>query len=195
MVSRAEEPRADEPRAPGEPLTVQITPMRRRHLRSVLSIESRVYPRPWTMSLFLSELGLRASRAYYVARVGRDVVGYVGLMIGVDEGHITTIAVNPSWHRHQIGTRLMLVTAREAVAREVAGLTLEVRVSNRGAQALYRRFGFRPVGVRKGYYAESNEDAVVMWAHEIDTPEYAALLDGLERGIRGTTVVDPIRRW
>jgi ribosomal-protein-alanine N-acetyltransferase len=186
MAARAQEP---------APLSVQVTPMRRRHLRSVLSIESQVYPRPWTMALFLSELSLRASRAYYVARVGRDVVGYVGLMVGVDEGHITTIAVHPAWHRHQIGTRLMLVAAREAVAREVSALTLEVRVSNRAAQTLYRRFGFRPVGVRKGYYAESNEDAVVMWAHEVDTPAYAELLDGLERAVAGETVVDPIRRW
>jgi ribosomal-protein-alanine N-acetyltransferase len=195
MASRAEEPRAEEPRPHSNALTVQVTPMRRRHLRSVLSIEAQVYPRPWTMALFLSELGLRASRAYYVARVGRDVVGYVGLMIGVDEAHVTTIAVHPTWHRHQIGTRLLLVAAREAVARESAALTLEVRVSNKGAQALYRRFGFRPVGVRKGYYAESNEDAVVMWAHEIDAPEYRELLAGLERGIRGSTVVDPMRRW
>jgi len=176
-------------------LSVQLTPMRKRHLRSVLGIESQVYPRPWTMALFLSELALRASRAYYVARVGRDVVGYVGLMLGVDEAHITTIAVHPAWHRHQIGTRLLLVAAREAVARESEALTLEVRVSNRGAQALYRRFGFRPAGVRKGYYAESNEDAVVMWAEGIQAPDYAALLDGLERGIAGTTTVDPIRRW
>jgi ribosomal-protein-alanine N-acetyltransferase len=189
MAARAEEPRAR------TPLTVQITPMRRRHLRAVLGIEAQVYPRPWTMSLFLSELGLRASRAYYVARVGRDVVGYIGLMVGVDEGHITTIAVHPAWHRHGVGTRLLLVAAREAVARETRALTLEVRVSNKAAQALYRRFGFQAVGVRKGYYAESNEDAVVMWAHDIDTDEYAQLLAGLERTIEGETVVDPIRRW
>ena len=84
-----------------EPLAVHIVPMRRRHLRSVLGIETQVYPRPWTMSLFLSELGLRGTRAYYVAKVGRDVVGYAGLMVTVDEGHITTIAVDPAWHRHQ----------------------------------------------------------------------------------------------
>jgi ribosomal-protein-alanine N-acetyltransferase len=177
------------------PLTVHVTQMRRRHLRSVLRIEGEVYPRPWSMSLFMSELALRASRAYFVARVGRDVVGYAGLMMSVDEGHVTTIAVDPKWHRHQIGTRLLIALAREAIAREASALTLEVRVSNRGAQALYRRFGFAPVGVRKNYYQESNEDALVMWARDVATDAYAQLLDGLERGIEGATVLEPPKRW
>ncbi len=177
------------------PLTVHVVPMRRRHLRSVLGIEAAVYPRPWTMSLFLSELALRATRAYYVAKVGREVVGYVGLMMSVDEGHVTTIAVHPRWHRHQIGTRLLLTLAREAIAREASALTLEVRASNQGAQTLYRRFGFSPVGVRKGYYADSNEDAVVMWVREVDTPAYTELLAGLERGVDGETIVEASRRW
>ena len=68
-------------------------------------------------------------------------------------------------------------------------LTLEVRVSNKGAQDLYRRFGFGPVGVRKNYYQEINEDALVMWAHEIDQPEYQELLASIERTIPGETIV------
>ena len=84
--------------------------MRRRHVRSVLRIEQQVYPRPWSMSLFLSELALRSTRAYFVARVGREVVGYAGLMMTCDDAHITTIAVDPRWHRRHIGTRLLLVT-------------------------------------------------------------------------------------
>ena len=181
-------------RAP-QPLTVHILPMRRRHLRSVLHIETQVYPRPWTAALFLGELGLRSTRAYYVARVGRDVVGYAGLMMSVDEAHITTIAVDPTWQGHHIGRRLLLAVAREAIAREASALTLEVRTSNQVAQGLYRRFGFEPVGIRKGYYAETNEDAVIMWVREIDTPQYTALLAGLERGVVGETVVEPTRRW
>ena len=98
-----------------EPFVVHIVPMRRRHVRGVLRIEQQVYPRPWTMSLFLSELALRSSRAYFVTRIGRDVVGYGGLMMSADDGHITTLAVDPRWQRHQIGTRLLLVLTREAV--------------------------------------------------------------------------------
>jgi len=124
-------------------LAVHVAPMRRRHLRAVLRIEAQVYPRPWSASLFLSELALRSTRAYYVARVGRDVVGYAGLMMTAGDGHVTTIAVHPRWHRHRIGTRLLLALARDAVARGAGALTLEVRLSNKAAQHLYRRFGFR----------------------------------------------------
>jgi ribosomal-protein-alanine N-acetyltransferase len=176
-------------------LEVHIVPMRRRHLRSVLRIEGEVYPRPWSMSLFLSELALRSTRAYFVARVGREVVGYIGLMMTVDDGHVTTIAVDPRWHRNKIGSRLLLAVAREAIARGAASLTLEVRMANVGAQELYRRFGFRPVGVRKNYYAETNEDALVMWAHGVDQVEYEELLDALERQVPGRTVVEPPKRW
>jgi ribosomal-protein-alanine N-acetyltransferase len=177
------------------PLVVSVVQMRRRHVRSVLRIEQQVYPRPWSMSLFLSELALRSTRAYFVARVGRDVVGYGGLMMSADDAHITTIAVDPRWHRNHIGMRLLLVLAREAIERDARSLTLEVRLSNRAAQDLYRRFGFAPVGVRKNYYAETNEDALVMWAHEIRSPAYAELLDGLERGIRGETIIEEPKRW
>jgi len=176
------------------PLVVYVLPMRRRHLRSVLRIEALVYPRPWSHSLFLSELALRGSRAYFVARVGRDVVGYAGLMLSGDDAHITTIAVDPTHQRHKIGTRLLLVLAREALARGAHNMTLEVRLSNHSAQDLYRRFGFGPVGVRKNYYQETNEDALVMWVHETDTSDYAALLAALERGIPGETLYDE-RRW
>jgi [ribosomal protein S18]-alanine N-acetyltransferase len=178
-----------------EALNVHVTPMRRRHVRAVLRIEEQVYPRPWSMSLFLSELALRTTRAYFVARVGREVVGYAGLMMTAEDGHVTTIAVDPKWHRHKIGTRLLLGLAREAIARGAENMTLEVRLSNKGAQDLYRRFGFSPVGVRKGYYQETNEDALVMWVHEVNTPEYATLLGQLEAQVPGETVYDEPRRW
>jgi ribosomal-protein-alanine N-acetyltransferase len=176
-------------------LTVRIEPMRRKHLRSVLRIEQQVYPRPWSSSLFMSELALRATRAYFVARVGRELVGYAGLMMTLDEAHVTTIAVEPKRHRAKIGTRLLLVLVREAIARGATAVTLEVRMSNIGAQDLYRRFGFGPVGVRKNYYQEVNEDALVMWARDVDQPDYAALLDSIERMVPGETIVDEGRRW
>jgi ribosomal-protein-alanine N-acetyltransferase len=173
-----------------EELEVHLVPMRRRHLRSVLRIEAQVYPRPWSLSLFMSELALRGSRAYYVARVGGAIVGYSGLMLTGEDAHVTTIAVDPAWHRHKIGTRMLLNLARQAVRREARHLTLEVRMSNEPAQAMYRRFGFHPAGIRKNYYIETNEDALVMWADDIDTEEYAQRLAGLEAGIGGTTVIE-----
>jgi [ribosomal protein S18]-alanine N-acetyltransferase len=175
-------------------LTVTVQQMRRRHVRSVLRIEQQVYPRPWSMSLFLSELALRSTRAYFVARVGRELVGYAGLMMTLDEAHVTTIAVDPRRHRSKIGTRLMLVLAREAIARGANLLTLEVRMSNTAAKDMYRRFGLGSVGVRKNYYQEVNEDALVMSVHDIDQAEYAALLDSIERTVPGETIIEEMRR-
>lgn len=174
---------------PGD-LVVHVVPMRRRHLRAVVRIEAQVYPRPWSMGLFLSELAVRGARAYFVARVAGQTVGYAGLMLTSAEAHVTTVAVDPVWQRSGIGTRLMLVLAREAVERGATGLTLEVRMSNEGAQALYRRFGFRPAGVRKRYYVETDEDALVMWADGIDEPRYSQLLGEIESTLPGTTVVE-----
>jgi [ribosomal protein S18]-alanine N-acetyltransferase len=170
-------------------LEVHLVPMRRRHLRSVLRIESQVYPRPWSLSLFLSELALRTSRYYLVARVDASVVGYGGLMFTGDDAHVTTIAVDPLLHRLKIGTRLLAALAREARSRGAHNLTLEVRVGNRPAQNMYAAFGFKPAGIRKNYYVETNEDALVMWAESITTDDYASRLSAIEAAIPGTTIV------
>jgi [ribosomal protein S18]-alanine N-acetyltransferase len=171
-------------------LVVHIVPMRRRHLRSVLKIEAQVYARPWSLSLFVSEMAMRTSRAYYVARINGILCGYAGLMVSEGDGHVTTLAVDPDWHRNKIGTRLLLMLARTAISRGASNLTLEVRVGNNAAQEMYRRFGFRPAGIRKNYYVETNEDALVMWAHDIDTPEYSVRLTEIEASIPGVTLVN-----
>lgn len=174
---------------PSGPIVV-LTPMRRRHLRGVLRIEAAVYPHPWSPGLFAGELAMPDSRVYLVARIGAAVAGYGGLMVVVDDGHITTLAVDPLWQRQGLATRLLLHLARRAVAHGVEQLTLEVRLSNRAAQELYRRFGFVPAGIRRGYYVDNGEDALVMWAHDISTEAYAQRLASIEAGIRGRTVVE-----
>ena len=177
-----------------EDRAVTVGPMRRRHLRSVLRIEQQVYPRPWSMGLFMSELGIRGSRVYIVAKVGTTIVGYGGLMLVADDGHVTTLAVDPTWHRHQLGTRLLHTLATAAIQRGAQNLTLEVRASNRPAQELYRAFGFAPAGIRKGYYVETKEDAIVMWATDVHEEAYAARLAGLVAGVVGDTVVEELDR-
>ncbi len=164
--------------------------MRRRHLRQVLRIEQQVYPQPWSMALFLSELSMRGTRLYIVARVGATVVGYAGLMLIVGEGHISTIAVEPAWQRRTIGRRLLLTLIRRGIERGAAALTLEVRMTNHAAQAMYRTFGFAPAGVRKNYYTATNEDALVMWAQDVDAPAYGDRLDEIEASIPSITVVE-----
>src|SRR6266545_3798689 len=168
-----------------EPAQLEIQRMRRRHLRGVMGIERQVYPRAWSPNLFLSEMTDMRNRTYLVAKRGKDVVGYGGIMSYGDEAHITTIAVDPKHHREKIGTRLMFELVSDGIRMGARAVSLEVRVSNVGAQSLYRRFGFRPVGVRKGYYQETGEDALVMWADDVQAAEYRETLERVIQGVPG----------
>ncbi len=151
---------------------LELTRMRRRHLRKVLSIEGRVYPRPWSASLFLSEMAQRSTRTYLVARHEGEVVGYAGMMYLAGEGHVTNIAVDPDFHERKVGTRLLLTIITEAIARGCDVISLEVRVSNKAAQSMYEKFGFSVVGMRKGYYIETNEDALIMTVENASSTDY-----------------------
>ena len=161
---------------------IVVEPMRRRHVARVLEIERVSYPKPWTTTVFHDELDQVGTghRHYVVAREGRAVLAYGGLMFVGDEAHVTNIAVHPDHRRTGIATRLLGELADVAVARGCAAWTLEVRASSHGAQELYRRFGFAPAGIRARYY-ENTEDAIVMWCHDIQGAAYAERLAGLER--------------
>ena len=164
--------------------SVAVRPMTRRDLRAVLRIERASYPRPWSQGMFASELDPALGRTYLVATSAGRLVGYGGLLYVLPDAHVTTIAVDPSLRRGRVGTLLLARLVRDAVERGATALTLEVRVSNEAAQALYRRFGFAPAGARKDYYpAEADapaEDALVMWAHDIDRPAFAERLAAIE---------------
>jgi ribosomal-protein-alanine N-acetyltransferase len=165
--------------------TIDVVPMRRRHLRGVLRIEAHNPHRPWSLGLFMSELRQPDQRAYVVAVEHGRVVGFAGELFAVTDAHVTTIAVDPAWRRHGIASRMLLALVQQAVAAGMTAATLEVAASNRGAQALYHRFGFAPVGVRKRYYEDLGEDAVIMWAHGIDGDEYRERLARIERELAG----------
>jgi ribosomal-protein-alanine N-acetyltransferase len=162
---------------------VTITPMKRKHVREVIEIENRIFPRPWTPSLYLSEIAYGPDRRYWVALVDGAVVGYTGSMVIDEEAHVTTVGVAPEWHRQRVGLRLMHHLASELREAGVNSLTLEVRITNHGAQELYRRFGFAPAGIRKNYYPEVNEDGLVMWAHDVASDEYGERLDVIGRDL------------
>ncbi len=172
----------------GEPPELEITRMRRRHLKGVMAVERQVYPRPWSPNLFISEMSEPRDRVYLVARLGRQVVGYAGVMLNGEEAHVTTIAVDPAHHRHKIGTRLMYELLQEALRMGATAASLEVRVTNYGAQRMYGRFGFRPVGIRKGYYQETAEDALIMWADDIRSADYrhrlVRIIERVPAGVR-----------
>jgi ribosomal-protein-alanine N-acetyltransferase len=162
--------------------------MRRRHLRGVMAIERQVYPRPWSPNLFLSEMSESRNRCYLVARMDREVVGYAGMICYGDEAHVTNIAVDPVHQRHKIASRLLHDIIRQATHMGAQAVSLEVRVTNWGAQRLYGRFGFRPVGVRKNYYQEINEDALIMWLDDIRGAGYDRrlheLMEQIPEGVR-----------
>ena len=160
--------------------TILIRTLLEEDLEAILDIERATYPTPWTDQIFHDELAA-PGRVYLVAEAGGEVVGYAGLMVVLPEAHVTTVTVDPKRRGSRIGTRLMLRICEEALAAGANSLTLEVRVSNQGAQALYRRFGMAPVGVRKRYYQD--EDALVMWVHDIDSPAYRERLEEIRRSL------------
>lgn len=111
------------------------------------------------------------------------VVGYGGLWLMVDEAHISTIASHPDWRGRGIGELLLLAMIQNATEIGAHVVTLEVRVSNATAQALYRKYGFLIAGTRKGYYSDNGEDAYIMTTPPITTAEYTSKLETLSSAL------------
>ncbi len=172
---------------------VVIAPMRTKDLRGVLRIEEAVFPQPWSHRLFVEELAQRKSRAYRAAWVGRTVVGFAGQMFIDDESHVNNIAVDPAWQGKGLGAVLLADLVHTALDRGARHLTLEVRVGNDPALALYSRFGLAPVGVRRNYYPVTGDDALVMWARDIDSERYGERLASIEAAFPAELVVDSRR--
>ncbi len=112
-----------------------------------------------------------------------DLVGYAGLWLMLDEGHITTIAVRPEHRGRGLGELLLIGLFERALTVGARWVTLEVRVTNSVAQNLYRKYGFRQEGIRKGYYSDNHEDAAIMWSEEIRSPEFQEKLQGLKASL------------
>lgn len=161
-------------------LALVIAPLSRRDIGAVRAIDRQVYPRPWSAGLYRDELRQPETRIYLGGFVEGRLVGYAGVMLVADEGHVTSIAVDPVVHGRGVATRLMAAVTREAIARSATAMTLEVRVGNRRAQDLYRRFGFAPAGIRASYYPDNGEDALVMWCHDLSSPENLERLADIE---------------
>ena len=167
-------------------MTTSIRPMQLDDTPVVATLEQHIYPKPWSVRVFYDELA-QPNRTYLVVEDGEEIVGYGGFLTVERDAHVTTLAIDPRARRRQLGTRLMLALVDAARDRGAEHVTLEVRASNQGAQRLYERFGFNPVGLRKNYYQD--EDALVMWANDIASSEYAERLAevraGIEAGARG----------
>ena len=126
--------------------------------------ERRDISEPWTRGMLLDEVTNIETRRYTVVEVDGKILGYLGVMFVIDELHINTIGVLPDYEGKGIASALMDDAWRDAKERGIERATLEVAVSNKRAQDLYYRYGFKPVGIRKNYYDKINEDALVLWA-------------------------------
>jgi [ribosomal protein S18]-alanine N-acetyltransferase len=182
-----------EPAGDAGPVPVIIAPMRTKDLRAVLKVEEAVFSHPWSQRLFVEELAQRRTRAYRAAWVGTAIVGFAGQMFIDDESHVNNIAVDPKWQGRGLGAAILADLVRTGLAHGARHLTLEVRVGNDPAIALYRRFGMAPVGVRPNYYPETGDDALIMWARDIDTVEYSERLAAVEEAVSGRLEVSSRR--
>jgi len=116
----------------------------------------------WTPQMFLSEIFLKPKSHCYTIKSNGDMVAYLVFRIVLDEIHFMNLAVHPRWWRRGVGRACVLFALQTGKTRGVTKATLEVRVSNRGAQALYQTFGFRRVGTRRNYYENPKEDALLL---------------------------------
>ena len=148
---------------------IQVADMNLSHLDKVSEIEAKSFAVPWSKNELRKEITENRHAIYKVALISGVVAGYAGLWHVVNEGQITNIAVDVSYRRMGIGGLLLQDMIANAQKLEMIGLTLEVRVSNKAALALYKSYGFKPEGLRKHYYAsiagEPREDAIIMWKY------------------------------
>ena len=132
----------------------------------VVEIENKSFPTPWSHYAFCCEI-LDNNFANYLVLVeeGHEdkVLGYAGMWLILDEAHVTNIAIDPSFRGKRLGEFLLLSLMNKALEKGAKTMTLEVRVSNDKAINLYERIGFVKSGIRKGYYQDTNEDAIIMW--------------------------------
>ncbi|MEL7624176.1 MAG: ribosomal protein S18-alanine N-acetyltransferase [Clostridiales bacterium] len=149
-------------------VSYEIRGMRQEDIPQIAAIEKLVFPTPWSEAAFRSELEDNAMAQYLVLvteKEPQEVLAYGGLWKIFDEGHITNIAVHPKAQGQQLGRLLVHAMIQWSWAQGLSHMTLEVRQGNLRAIDLYKRAGFREVGVRPGYYEENHEDALIMWLH------------------------------
>jgi len=141
-----------------------VRPMLISDLEVILEIERVSFSTPWSLASFKAELKDNEYARYLCLESDDQVIGYMGLWFILDEGHITNIAIAPNYRGQQWGEFLMRSVMEKMLGQGMERMTLEVRVSNSPALSLYKRLGFATAGVRKGYYADTGEDAIIMWA-------------------------------
>ena len=145
-------------------MTIELRRLEMRDLDRIEEIERESYPTPWSRSMFAGELAKPSSVCLGAFDTARDVlVGYLIISRYVDAWHVMNVAVEPSQRRHGIAQQLLERLFELTANDSRRGYTLEVRVSNENAIRLYERLGFQARGLRRGYYTDNREDALIMW--------------------------------
>ncbi|MDF2892434.1 MAG: tsaB [Clostridia bacterium] len=137
--------------------------MELKDIDAVWEIEKLSFRTPWSRESFVEEIKASDRTRYVVAEMGDTVVGYGGMWLIVDEAHITNIAVHPDYRGQKIGKKIVEAMIAAAKGEGITSLTLEVRMSNTPAINLYKELDFKEVAIRKGYYSDTGEDALIMW--------------------------------
>ena len=150
--------------------------MRPSDIEAIVRLERVCQPLPWSASAFATEIG--NPNAYYaVAKTDEgQVVGYGGIWVVMDELHVTTLGSEPALRGRKIGEKLLLLLLEQGIRMGATRATLEVRATNVAAIKLYIKYKFAEVSVRRAYYSDNKENALIMWAEEIASPEYRAFL-------------------
>lgn len=144
---------------------VQYRKMTLADVESVYAIELATFPTPWTLDSFYYELNENQFSHYLVAEEDGKLIGFCGMWLVIDAAQITNVAVVETARGRGIGEALMREAIRVAREANMDVMSLEVRVTNKVAQNLYRKLGFEDGGIRKGYYTDNQEDALVMWVN------------------------------
>jgi len=142
---------------------VRLRQMTLEDVDGVMAIEKASFTTPWSRGAFIKEVTENKLAFYTVAEIAGVIVGYAGVWLIVDEGHITNIAVAPEYRGREIGKKILEELIRELKNRKILRVTLEVRESNEVAIGLYKSYGFIILGRRPGYYTDNGEDALIMW--------------------------------
>ncbi|MEO6834859.1 MAG: ribosomal protein S18-alanine N-acetyltransferase [Candidatus Tumulicola sp.] len=154
------------------PDRLSIVPMASSDVSAVTRIERASFSTVWPADAFFNELGTNKLAHYFVGRIDGRIVAYGGIWVILEDSHVTTLAVDPDYRGKRFGEVMLLRLIDEALDRGAAWMTLEVRESNAVAQQLYRKYGFTTVTMRRGYYSDDNESALVMWAGNLKSELY-----------------------
>lgn len=183
-----------------------VEPMRLRDIKEVMKIEYASFPSPWSARAYRYELLENDLSHYFVVRQRQmegiysgllakvrhslgaggqgPVLGYGGFWMMAGEAHISTIAVQPSWRRRGIGELLLVAMLDRAIELGAEIATLEVRVSNIAAQNLYHKYGFEQVGLRRRYYRDNDEDALIMSTERLTSFSFQSHFQQLKQALR-----------